>query len=185
VSESAKESALLVPVHDAEESVAGLRSMLDPAAAQGLPAHVTLLYPFGPVRSFAEEECEALAAAVASCPAFDFILSTMAWFDDRVLYLAPEDPTPFVALTTALVTLFPAFPPYRGEYDSIVPHMTVAEGARPWRMRRGARALAKVLPIECRADAVWWMTPGIEGRWVVNRRFALGRAQANRGLSSL
>jgi hypothetical protein len=90
-----------------------------------------------------------------------------------------------VALTTAVASLFPAYPPYEGAYDSVVPHMTVGEGARPWRMRRGARALAKVLPIECSADAVWWMAPGIEGRWVVNRRFPLRPKQGKGGLPSL
>ena len=182
---SAAESTLLVPVHDAEESVAGLRRRLDPASAHGLPAHVTVLYPFGPVRVFSEEDGHTLATALASVRAFDFVLSSVAWFDERVLYLAPEDPAPFVALTTAVASLFPAYPPYRGAYDSVVPHMTVGEGARPWRLRRGARALAKVLPIECRADAVWWMAPGIEGRWVVNRRFALGQALRRGGLPSL
>ena len=138
---SAAESTLLVPVHDAEESVAGLRRRLDPASAHGLPAHVTVLYPFGPVRVFSEEDGHTLATALASVRAFDFVLSSVAWFDERVLYLAPEDPAPFVALTTAVASLFPAYPPYRGAYDSVVPHMTVggvpgrgacAGGHVPW-----------------------------------------------------
>ncbi len=43
-------------------------------------------------------------------------------------YLAPEPAEPFVALTEALVRTFPEFPPFRGEHESIVPHLTVATG---------------------------------------------------------
>jgi 2'-5' RNA ligase len=43
-------------------------------------------------------------------------------------YLAPEPAEPFIALTEALIRTFPEFPPFRGEHESIVPHLTVANG---------------------------------------------------------
>src|SRR5712675_2883024 len=42
------ESALIVRVPAAEPHVSGLRARFDPAAALGVPAHVTVLYPFVP-----------------------------------------------------------------------------------------------------------------------------------------
>ena len=42
----ASESAVIVPVPEAEPAVGGLRAALDRAAVWGVPAHVTLLYPF-------------------------------------------------------------------------------------------------------------------------------------------
>src|SRR5690349_14076309 len=46
-----------------------------------------------------------------------------------VAYLAPEPAAPFVALTRNLVRSFPDYPPFRGEFESIVPHLTVAHGS--------------------------------------------------------
>ena len=43
-------------------------------------------------------------------------------------YLAPEPSAPFIALTGALVTEFPQFPPFAGEFATIIPHLTVAHG---------------------------------------------------------
>ena len=43
----AGESAIIVPVQ-VPVAVGRLRDRMDPSAAQGVPAHVTLLYPFMP-----------------------------------------------------------------------------------------------------------------------------------------
>jgi len=44
-----RRSGLIVEVPEAEPAVARWRAQLDPLAAQGVPAHVTVLYPFLPV----------------------------------------------------------------------------------------------------------------------------------------
>ena len=44
----ATQSAVIVAIPEAEAAVAALRLRLDPAAAWGVPAHVTVLYPFLP-----------------------------------------------------------------------------------------------------------------------------------------
>jgi hypothetical protein len=46
-------------------------------------------------------------------------------------YLAPEPSKPFVQLTESLVGEFPAHLPYGGQYNDIVPHLTVAQGEYP------------------------------------------------------
>ncbi len=43
---SAIESALMVLVPEAETLVKPFRDRYDPSAAAGVPAHITLLYPF-------------------------------------------------------------------------------------------------------------------------------------------
>ena len=45
---TASESAVLVPFPEAERVVSPYRARLDGAAALGVPAHVTVLYPFVP-----------------------------------------------------------------------------------------------------------------------------------------
>jgi hypothetical protein len=47
-SQGVAESTILVPVPEAEPVVGQLRARLDRAASRGIPAHVTVLYPFVP-----------------------------------------------------------------------------------------------------------------------------------------
>ena len=42
------ETAIVVPVPDAEPTLSAWRKRFDSSAAQGMPAHVTALYPFLP-----------------------------------------------------------------------------------------------------------------------------------------
>lgn len=63
------ESCLLVPVPEAELAVGRLRRRLDQSAAWGVPAHVTILYPFVLPGEMTSTVIEAAAAAIASVPA--------------------------------------------------------------------------------------------------------------------
>ena len=65
------QSAVLVPVPAAERVVSRHRARLDAAAAAGVPAHVTVLFPFVPPSEISGATLESLAAAVAPVGAFD------------------------------------------------------------------------------------------------------------------
>ncbi|CAM5691577.1 hypothetical protein SCHAM137S_06449 [Streptomyces chartreusis] len=45
-----------------------------------------------------------------------------------VLYLAPEPDTHFRRLTDAITERWPENPPFGGQFDDVVPHLTVAQG---------------------------------------------------------
>jgi hypothetical protein len=145
-------SALVVPVPGAEA--------LAPGSA-GLPAHVTVLYPFLGTRRIGENTVTALAETFAACAPFDFALTAVARFPG-VLYLAPEPAAAFVALTGACVARWPEHPPYAGAYAEVVPHVTLAEGPEPAGLAERASA---ALPIAGHAGVVWLMVPGRGGRW--------------------
>jgi 2'-5' RNA ligase len=114
-------------VPEAEPVAAALRSRFDPSAALGVPAHITVLHPFMPPAQVTLEVLACAADALLGLEPFDFLLARVERFRG-VLYLAPEPAAPFVALTAALVRAFPAHPPFGGVHDSIVPHLTVAQG---------------------------------------------------------
>ena len=65
----AAESAVLVPVPEAERAVGGHRDRLDRAAAWGVPAHVTVLYPFVAPPAITATVIAGLADAVGTATA--------------------------------------------------------------------------------------------------------------------
>jgi len=107
---ASSESALLISVPTAEPAVAAHRSRLDSSAAQGVPAHFTVLYPFLPVVT--ADALAALSRLFASVSRFGFVVDRTAWFGDRVLWLGPSDPGPFRALTDRVFAAFPACSPF-------------------------------------------------------------------------
>jgi len=168
----ARESALIIPVAEAEPAVGGWRRLHDPAAHHGLPAHVTVLYPFLPARALDVHVLQRLGDLAASAPAFGFEFRDFGRFPG-VLYLAPQPADPFVALTEAVGARWPTCPPYGGAFDRIIPHLTVAEGAAA-EVGPAMAAVAQALPIAARAAELWLMVQDEASRWQVRERFPLG-----------
>ena len=107
-----------------------------------LPAHVTVLVP-------CPGEATAVAEVLAPFGPFDVTFPRLERFSELV-WLAPEPPEPFIALTEAMVERFPEYPPYGGIHDRIVPHLTVAKTELD-----GTAALVEPrLPLLSRAETV-------------------------------
>jgi hypothetical protein len=148
------QSAVVVAVPEAESAVGTHRAWLDHAAAWGVPAHVTVLYPFLPPAEIDDGVLARLRAAIATVPAFDTVFARASWFGDDVLYLAPEPDAPFRALMTAVWEAFPDHPPYGGEIPDVVPHLTVGQGAPLPVLRTVAEEVTPYLPIPVRVATV-------------------------------
>ena len=121
------ESAFIIHVPEAEACVASLRKRFDESVKLGVPAHVTVLVPFMSPELITDAVLEHVHAALSQVPAFSFALAEVRRFP-ATTYLAPEPPEPFIALTESLVRAFPTYPPFGGEFESIIPHLTVAHG---------------------------------------------------------
>lgn len=145
--EDATQTAVIVTVPAAEDAVAAHRGRYDPSAGWGVPAHVTILYPFVPPSQINARVIERLRAAIGSTPRFEAGCHTTGWFGTDVLWLDPQPADAFRALTTAVVRAFPGYPPYAGEYDDVVPHLTVAHGVEAVRLREVEREVRRHLPI--------------------------------------
>jgi hypothetical protein len=165
---SAAESAVIVRIPAAEPVAGAFRADLDRSAAEGIPAHVTVISPFVAPARIDEHLLGALADVAGSVPAFEVTFARCSWFGDAVLWLAPEPAAPFRALTAALWSRFPDCPPYGGAYDDVVPHLTVGHSVESGRLRPAARALSRRLPFTARAESVTLMArAGGLDRWRV------------------
>jgi hypothetical protein len=103
------ESALLVPVPEAEPVVAEWRDRLDPSGATGVPAHITVLYPFLPPAAI-DEGSRAIVGQLASAfSEFDYELAQAGWFGRKVLWLAPAPAEPSFASSRRRWSASPRF----------------------------------------------------------------------------
>ena len=158
------QTALVISVPEAEPLVGPFRARYDGAGETGIPAHVTLLYPFG-------DRDDGLAALFGSFAPFDFVLTEVRRWPE-VLWLAPEPAERFAELTKALMERYPEHPPYEGVHETVVPHLTVASWEEPpeeidAELRRG-------LPIAARAAHVVHLEEFAPDRWRERQRFPLG-----------
>jgi 2'-5' RNA ligase len=170
-SSGGRQSAILIPVPQAEPLVGRYRMEYDPVAASGVPAHITLIVPWLAPDDIADSDLHALGETLRGFGAFDFRLRDACWFGRAVLWLAPEPVEPFVKLTGMLADQF-ATAPYDDEFDEVVPHLTVAHASDGVELRPVADRLVAGLPVECRANEVWVMIG--DGRvWSVRERYPL------------
>ena len=102
------QTAVIVPVPDTDSLVDEHRRHLDVAASWGVPAHVSVLYPFVEPAQVDGHLVATLAAVFGSVAAFDCRFSQTQWFGHDVLWLNPEPAQPSRDLTAAGVAAFHA-----------------------------------------------------------------------------
>jgi 2'-5' RNA ligase len=164
-------TALIVEVPEAEPLVADWRARYDWSAQHGVPAHLTILFPFVPLTEL-DVVTPHLVELFAAEPRFSFELTHVGRFPG-VAWLAPDPAEPFSRLTALVEARFLDYPPYEGIHDVVIPHLTVAEGGVELQDEVEA-ALTPHLPIAARADEVTLIVEDESGRWRTGERFPLG-----------
>ncbi|GAA4908037.1 2'-5' RNA ligase [Actinomycetospora succinea] len=172
----ATHTAVLVLVPEAEPVVGALRDRLDPSAPQGVPAHVTVLFPFVPAQAVDAATVDRLRRAVAGVGRFDATFDAVRWFGEDYVWLAPSPAAPFAELTERVHRAFPDHPPYEGEHEP-VPHLTVGyrRHSSLEALQRAADDLAPRLPITAGIDRVHLLAGSFEGDWRVVAEAPLDR----------
>jgi 2'-5' RNA ligase len=171
-SSGGRQSAIVIPVPEAEPLVGAERLEHDPVASAGVPAHITLIVPWLPPDEIVAADLIELGDTLQGIEPFDFQLGRVSWFGRAVLWLGPDPSEPFVKLTGMLADRF-GTPPYDDEFDEVVPHLTVAHASDGVELSPVAARLGAGLPVPCRAREVWVMVG--DGRtWSVRETYALG-----------
>ena len=166
-------TALVVEVPAAEPVVGALRDRLDANARLGVPAHVTVIYPFAPAGEIGPSMRERLGGVFGAIPAFGFRLDRVGWFGADVLWLGPRDPGPFQVLTEQVLAEFPGYPAFGGQFAEVVPHLTVGHGQPVAELRVAEAAIAPQLPVDGVVEAVSLLSRDAGGRWRRSARFTL------------
>ena len=148
-------------------------------AGLGVPAHVTLLFPFIPRGSISVARLSDVATIAEREPSFEAALTAVRRFPssepaiDAVLWLAPEPVEPFLRLTAAIAATYPDYPPYGGIHDEVIPHLTIATGSVAGFDHLEAEIRGH-LPVLYRVGEAALLLEDEAGRWSVGERFRLG-----------
>ena len=173
------ESALVILVPEAEALAKSFRDQFDPMSLSGVPAHITLLYPFRPPQAIGAREIETLRECFAGFRPLRFSLTAIRRFPGAILYLAPEPEEPFRQLTLAIWQRYPETPPYGGRFPQITPHLTLTQLDDERRLDQIAQEFTQQahgeLPINAAAAAVALMDNS-SGQWRPRLRLPLGAA---------
>jgi 2'-5' RNA ligase len=156
------ESAIVVRIR-VPPAIEGLRRTYDRSARVGIPAHVTILYPFAAVSGLTRAIRGDLAQIAGEFRAFEVTFSSVARWPG-VVYLEPQPSFRFSALIDRCAAAFPEHPPYAGTIDDVIPHLTVVESDdAPFDdVTAAARG---VLPFTARAGGLEVLVEDDDGRW--------------------
>ncbi|MER7822235.1 2'-5' RNA ligase family protein [Streptomyces sp. NPDC096097] len=169
----AGQAGLVVRIPEAEPCVRGWRERLDPSAQAGVPAHITVLFPFLDESRMDERVHSALADVLGSHQPFDLRFERCGRLPE-VLYLVPEPDMQLRQLTEAIADRWPEAPPYGGRFSEVVPHLTIAQGQEDAVMEEIEADLGGRLPFTSHVASVELMVhDGV--KWQERASFALGR----------
>ncbi len=165
---------MIIPVPQLEDFVCSWRDTVDCVSPEGVPAHISVLYPFlepdrtGPAR-------DEVAEFFANTRAFNFELTDIGWFEERVVFVRPVPEDPFLDLIGRLMTRWTQCLPYGGKHRDLVPHLTLGIDGDKAQMTRLADAAKELLPVQCRATEAWLMIGSSHPpSWEVADKFSLG-----------
>jgi 2'-5' RNA ligase len=145
-------------------------------AGDGVPAHLTLLYPFVHPGELRLGLRRTLAGIARRHEPFDYEQVGMATWPDTI-YVAVSPTEPFTRLQGALQAAFPDYPIYGREAGSrFVPHVTIAEDSAVHDEAVRSDRAWRALPRRDRATAIELIASDAGGTWRTVWRIPLGAA---------
>jgi len=165
------QSGLIVPI-ELPAHLATIRAEFGGKTSPGLPAHVTILFPFIPVGDLDPSVGAALTELAAASAPFRARFEQVRRQDEMV-WLLPAEQEPFLELTAAVVARWPAYQPYAGAFDSVIAHLTFVESGGA-AIARAASVALEDGPFEVLVEELVLIGESELGVWLELDRFALG-----------
>ncbi len=143
--------------------------------------HITVMWPFvspGTVTAGADPVVVAQLAVRlrAICKTVAPFVVTLDRYGEfpGVLYLAPQEPAPILALHHRILAEFPEYSPYEGQFGELRPHMTLAVFADEPAFKAAPRPVFE--PFQFVVNEVCLMVGDLEAKlpWVTAASIALG-----------
>ena len=169
-------STLLVPIPEADAVTSPFWPDWEPPKARGVPAHVSVLFPFLRRRALTANVLRRdRGSQPPPCAPFTVRFRRTGRFEHTV-FLVPEPARPFAELTRQVHERFPDCPPYRGAHGTVLnPHLTVLTCADEKALDRAEQDVRMSLPLRAHVRELWLMVEDEHGGWRHHRSFPLGQ----------
>jgi 2'-5' RNA ligase len=130
-----------------------------------------VLFPFLDESRIDSDACAAIGEMIGRHRPFEVRFEHCGRFPG-ILYLAPEPDASFRRLTEAIADRWPETPPFGGQFDDVVPHLTIAQGQDDAVLKETEADLRGRLPVTARVSSVDLMVHnGV--KWQQRASFAL------------
>lgn len=165
------DTALVLLVPEAERVVKRWRIEHDPSAGEGMPAHVTVLYPFVSENQITSEIADRLSRICSETEPWTMRFVRCGRFP-RVLWLDPAS-AECLHLIKLVHQQWPDCLPYGRDDFDVVPHLTVTDGADGIIMDGAEVDVMAGLPFESAVSHLSLMA--FNGTsWICRRQFPFG-----------
>ena len=168
------QTGLVLLVPDLEPLVGRWRERYDPVTAYGMPAHVTIVYPWKSAAAVTRSDRTALSELAQSQPPVELSFAGFGRFDETV-WLDPQPAGPILTLIEAVVARWPDYPPYGGQFAVVVPHLTVSDRRDPDSVEHVVEDVQPKLPRTTTVPELTLMRCA-SGRWLVDSRYPFAGA---------
>jgi 2'-5' RNA ligase superfamily len=168
------QTGLVVPVPAADALLGLVESRHSGTVREGVPAHVSLLYPFVGVAELDERVIQALRELVAGHEPMP-VQFAECYRREGFVALRPDPIEALTELTRKACERWPDLVPYEGLYGKVEPHVTVALRASEETAVMIEREVTEQLPISAELREV--VLVAFEGRWRLRGRFEFGAGQ--------
>lgn len=166
------QTGVAIPVPEADPLLAAVAMRFPEAVRQGVPAHVSVLYPFLPAEKLDDRVISGLSELFAGQPAMSVTFGACHRSGEFVA-LRPEPIEGLEELVSDARRRWPEVLPYEGLYGGVEPHVTVALHTTEERAAVvESEIVPEWLPISAELREAWLLI--FNGRWTVRQRFELG-----------
>lgn len=165
------QSGLVIPVPAAGPLLASVAARYPGTVREGVPAHVSLLYPFVPADELDERVTGTLGKLlVEQVPVT--VKFVECYRRGGFVALRPDPIAGLTELVNAARRRWPDVKPYGGIYGDVEPHVTVAVSSSEETAATIEREVTADLPISAELREAWVVV--FEGRWTLRERFEFG-----------
>ena len=171
------ETVLVAEFPSLEDFVGPIRLAHDSSARRGLPAHVTIQYPFITEDELTPDDDGALAEILARHDPFDVTFAELGTFP-RVVWLSPVPTRPFEQLVASVRGRWPEVVNEADARRGFTPHLTLAKGLEPAEVASKAdevlATIAEHLPERTRVRTLSLFARNSDLEWERRRVYELG-----------
>jgi 2'-5' RNA ligase len=165
------QTGLVIPVPTADALLAAVGAQYPGTVREGVPAHVTLLYPFVAAAELDERVSSAVGALLAEQAPMP-VRFAECYRREGFVALRPDPIDGLTELTSKAHRRWPDVVPYGGVYRDVEPHLTVAMRCSEETAVTIEQEVTAQLPISAELCEAWLLV--FEGQWMLQGRFEFG-----------